>query len=267
MTPRALVTGASSGIGRALAVELAKRGWKLVLVARDEHKLAALAEQLPNGPHDVISEDLSTDSGMLAICARIDTDVEPITLLVTAAGTGTSGAFPWSPMAEEEMMLRINVLATLRLTHGAAHAMKRRGIGGIMTVASTAAYWSAGTYAASKSWVLLTTLGLRAQLENSGVRVMALSPGFTKTEFHARSQTDPSGVKAWMWLDAEDVARQALDDFDAGKPVCVPGRRYRALVETVRHLPPGGRSAVLRRLAPLRSQPKETSMSPDSSQD
>ena len=267
MTPRALVTGASSGIGRALAVELAKRGWKLVLVARDEHKLGTLAGELPNGPHEVLSGDLSTDDGMHDVCARIDADVEPITLLVTAAGSGTSGAFPWSPMAEEETMLRVNVLATLRLTHAAAHAMKRRGVGGIMTVASTAAYWSAGTYAASKSWVLLTTLGLRAQLENSGVRVMALSPGFTKTEFHARSQTDPSGVKAWMWLDAADVARQAVDDFDAGKAVCVPGRRYRALVETVRHLPPGGRSAVLRRIAPLRSQVKVSPTSPDSAQD
>ena len=267
MTPRALVTGASSGIGKALATELAKRGWKLVLVARDEQKLVNLAEGLVNGPHEVLCGDLSTDSGMFDVCARIDADLEPVTLLVTAAGSGTSGAFPWSPMTEEETMLRVNVLATLRLTHTAAHAMKRRRVGGIITVASTAAYWSAGTYAASKSWVLLTTLGLRAQLDKSGVRVMALSPGFTKTEFHARSQTDPSGVKAWMWLNAEDVARQAMDDFDAGKAVCVPGRRYRALVETVRHLPPGGRSAVLRRLAPLRSQAKATPMSSDSSQD
>lgn len=256
-TPRALVTGASSGIGRALAEELATRGWRVVLVARDARRLGEIAGDLPHGPHEVLPADLSDDSGMAAVEARIESDHEPVTLLIAAAGSGTSGPFPWSSLEEEETMLRVNVLATLRLTRAAAHAMKRRGVGGIMTVASTAAYWSAGTYAASKSWVLLTTLGLRAQLQGSGVRVMALSPGFTKTEFHARSQTDPSGVKPWLWLDAREVAREALDDLDAGKAVCVPGRRYRALVETVRHLPPGGRAAVLRRLAPLKGVAKD----------
>ena len=88
MTPRALVTGASSGIGKALATELAKRGWKLVLVARDEQKLVNLAEGLVNGPHEVLCGDLSTDSGMFDVCARIDADLEPVTLLVTAAGSG-----------------------------------------------------------------------------------------------------------------------------------------------------------------------------------
>ena len=151
-------------------------------------------------------------------------------------------------------MLRLNVESTLRLSHAAARAMKARGAGGIITVSSTAAYWSAGTYAASKSWVLDMTRGLRSQMQGSQVRVMALTPGFTRTEFHQRSSTDSSAVKPWLWLDSDEVARVALDDFAAGRGESIPGRQYRALLATVPHLPPGARASLLRRIAPLSSK-------------
>lgn len=250
----ALITGASSGIGRALAREAVRRGYRVVLVARDGARLAEVAAALPGGPHEVLVADLSTDEGIAVVEERLRDDERPVGLFIPAAGAGTSAPFPRAPLAEEETVLRINVLAVLRTVHTAANAMAARGGGAIITVASTAAYWSAGTYAAAKSWVLLTTLGLRTSMAGTGVRVMALSPGFTRTEFHARSGTDAGGVRPWLWLDADDVAREAFDDLAAGRPVSVPGRRYRALVETVRHLPPGGRARVLRRLAPLKSR-------------
>jgi short-subunit dehydrogenase len=190
---------------------------------------------------------------MTFVSERIAAQESPINVFVHAAGMGTTAPFPDAPLSEEEAMLRLNVLSTLRLTHAAADAMRQRGSGSIMLISSTAAYWSASTYAASKSWVLTMSLGLRTRLAPAGIRVLAVSPGFTRTEFHARSSTDASGVQPWLWLDATDVAVEALNALDADRGVCVPGRRYRALVETVRHLPPGGRAAVLRRIAPLKS--------------
>jgi len=255
----ALVTGATSGIGAAFAAELARRGWSIVLVARDPDRLSSTAAELPGGEHSSFVADLSTDEGMRLVCERLASDVDPVELLVHAAGMGTTAPFPEAPLAEEEAMLRLNVLSALRLSHSAAHAMRARGTGGIVMISSTAAYWSAGTYAASKAWVLSATLGLAARLAGTGVRVLAVSPGFTRTEFHVRSGTNASGVQPWMWLDPAEVARDALEALDAGRSVCVPGRRYRALVETVRHLPPGGRAAVLRRLAPLRPESRPES--------
>jgi short-subunit dehydrogenase len=249
----ALVTGASSGIGRALAAEAARRGYRVVLVARDGARLRSVADALPGGPHEVLIADLATPAGIAAVEERLRDERAPVDLYIPAAGAGTSAPFPRAPIAEELAMVDINVVAVLRTVHAAANAMAARGGGAIMTVASTAAYWSAGTYAAAKSWVLLMSLGLRATMSGSGVTVMALSPGFTRTEFHARSGTDASGVRPWLWLDADEVARTAFDDLVTERPVSVPGRRYRALVEAVRHLPPGGRARVLRSLAPLRS--------------
>jgi short-subunit dehydrogenase len=155
-------------------------------------------------------------------------------------------------------MLRVNVDAVLHLSYSAAHVMRSRGHGGIINVSSTAAYWSAGTYAASKAWVLSATLGMRTQLEGTGVRVLAVAPGFTRTEFHTRSATDATGVQPWLWLEPGQVVAESLAALGANRAVCIPGRRYRALVEVVRHLPPGGRRSVLRQLAPLRGVTTET---------
>lgn len=247
----ALVTGATSGIGRQFATELARRGWQIVCVARDEGRLAGLRDDLPGAGHEILPADLAVDHGVNSVASRLASDREPVSLLVNAAGSGTTAPYPDAPLAEEVAMLRLNVEAVLRLSHAAAHTMAVRGHGGIINVTSTAAYWSAGTYAASKAWVLSATLGLRAQVADRGVRVVALAPGFTKTEFHARSATDASGVRPWLWLEADQVVEEALAALSCDRAVCIPGRRYRALVETVRHLPPGGRRAVLRRLAPL----------------
>ena len=252
----ALVTGATSGIGREYAIRLAERGWSIVAAARDAGRLEDLCAGLAGSGHETLVVDLATAEGMDRAADRLCDDARPVSLLVNAAGSGTTAPFPDAPLEEEVRMLRVNVDAVLHLSHAAAHAMRARGQGAIVNISSTAAYWSAGTYAASKAWVLSATLGLRTQLDGTGVRVLAVAPGFTRTEFHARSATDASGVQPWLWLDPAEVVAESLDALAADRAVCIPGRRYRALVETVRHLPPGGRRAVLRRLAPLRGAPR-----------
>ncbi|MFC7495991.1 MULTISPECIES: SDR family NAD(P)-dependent oxidoreductase [unclassified Nocardioides] len=237
----ALVTGATSGIGRAFADELHRRGWDLVLVARDGERLAQVAAEL--GGAEVLVADLATPAGCASVVARLGS----LDLLVNAAGCGTRHRFPDEDLAAERTMLDLNVTATLLLSHAAARAQV-----GVVNVASTAAVWSTGTYAASKAWVLAATRGLADAVRPAGVRVTAVVPGFTRTEFHARSGTDAGGVRPWLWLTAEQVAREGLDAWEAGRTVCVPGRAYRVLVPLARALGDRPRARLLRALGPLR---------------
>jgi hypothetical protein len=252
MSEPALVTGATSGIGRAFAVALAKRGHSLVLVARNEERLRQLADELPGGPHEVIVADLASPHGRQDVSRRIETDDDAIAVVVNAAGMGTPGAFPEVELVAEEMQLELNVTACLGLSWSAARAMRRRGSGAIINIASTAGIWSAGTYAASKAWTIAATQGLATSLAGDPVRVLCVIPGFTRTEFHARSQVDSSGVRSWLWLSPETVAGDALQALSDGRDTCIPGRQYRILLPIVTLLPPRARRALLRRLAPLR---------------
>ena len=244
----ALVTGATSGIGRAFADELRRREWDLVLVARDADRLARVAAELGA---EVLAADLSTPAGCESVIARLGS----LDLLVNAAGCGTTHRFPDEDLAAERTMLDLNVTATLLLSHAAARA----GVG-VVNVASTAAIWSTGTYAASKAWVLAATRGLADAVRAEGVAVTAVVPGFTRTEFHARSGTDAGGVRPWLWLTPEQVAREGLDAWAAGRSVSVPGRAYRVLVPLARALPDGPRSRLLRALGPLKPAQQGGSM-------
>lgn len=246
------MTGATSGIGRAFAVDLAGRGHRLVLVARDERRLRRTIEELPGGPHEMIAADLTTPGGCEEVARRIEADDRAVTLLINAAGMGTSGAFPEVELAAEAAQLELNVTACLRLSWTGARAMRRRGRGAIINIASTAAIWSVGTYAASKAWVITATQGLAASLAGGPVHVLCVIPGFTRTEFHLRSGVDNSGVRSWLWLTPETVAGEALQALADGRDTCIPGRQYRVLLPIVSRLPLDVRRALLRRLAPLR---------------
>jgi len=252
MNERALVTGATSGIGRAFAVALAQRGHRLTLVARDERRLQRTVACLPGGPHEMIVADLATHQGCDRVASRIEADDDPVMLLVNAAGIGTSGAFPDVELDAEKAQLELNVTACLRLSWTAARAMRRRGNGAIINIASTAAIWSVGTYAASKAWVIAATQGLADSLAGDSVSVLCVIPGFTRTEFHLRSRVDNSRVRPWLWLTPEVVATEALQALAEGRDTCVPGRQYRVLLPVVSLLPLRARRALLRRLAPLR---------------
>ena len=246
----ALVTGATAGIGASFARQLAGLGHDLVLVARDEARLESTAQQLRSYgvSVDVLAADLADDEG----CARVERRCsQGLDLLVNNAGLGTKGDFHEVDLAHEEHMLRVNVRAVMRLTHAALPSMVDRGSGAVVNVSSVAGFAPgarAVTYSASKAWVTNFSESLHLQYGPQGIRVLALCPGFTRTEFHSRAEMDTSGIPERLWLDADEVVRTALHDLDKGKSVSVPGGQYKAIVTATRLIPPSVQRTVLRGL-------------------
>lgn len=238
--PVALITGASSGIGLEYARQLAARRLDLVVVARDRERLEALAADL-RAAHgvsvDVMPADLTDDTQRRVVEQRLRAGVD---LLVNNAGFGNHGSFADLDIEAEEAEVRLNVLTVVRLTHAALQPMLDRDKGSVINVSSVAGLVPGlpnATYGASKAFVTAFTESLHEQLRGTGVRVLALCPGYTHTEFHARAGIDTSSTREVLWLSAEDVVRTSLRDLAAGRAVSVPGPLYKA-------------AAVLSRLAP-----------------
>ena len=246
----ALVTGATAGIGASFARALAGRGHDLVLVARDEARLESAAQQLRSyGVQvEVLPADLADDDG----CARVEQRCRAgVDLLVNNAGLGTKGDFHEVDLAHEEHMLRVNVRAVMRLAHAALPGMVQRGSGAIVNVSSVAGFAPgarAVTYSASKAYVTNFSESLHLQYAERGVRVLALCPGFTRTEFHSRADMDTSGIPARLWLHADEVVATALADLDRGRSLSVPGTQYKVIVGATRVIPPSVQRTVLRGL-------------------
>ncbi|MDF3291053.1 SDR family NAD(P)-dependent oxidoreductase [Streptomyces silvisoli] len=237
-----LITGATAGVGAAFARRLADDGHDLVLVARDGKRLEDSAQELRkrHGVRvQVLVADLSTEEGVTAVESRLADRSEPVDVLVNNAGFGNREAFLNAPVAEELTMLKVHCEAVLRLTYAAAEAMRERGRGFVINVASVAAFLPRGTYAASKAWVVRFTQGVARELAGSGVRLMALCPGFVRTEFHQRAGMDASGIPDWAWLDADKVVAAAIRDLAVGKVVSVPDVRYKAVVGLAKVVPSG----------------------------
>lgn len=242
--PPALVTGATSGIGRAFAERLAHTGRDLVLVARSRDVLERQAEALRSetGIHaEALPADLSTVEGCQTVEKRIAAG-KPIDLLVNNAGVMLDKPFPQNQIAAEKLLINVNIRAVLRLTHAALPGMIEAGAGQVVNVASFSALGPGGlatTYPASKSWVLAFTefMGRSAQVRHSGVRIMALLPGFTRTEFLDRAGVDLANLPEWTWLRAEHVVATALRDLNRGRYVSVPSLRYKVVAWGLRHLP------------------------------
>ncbi|MGW2250445.1 SDR family NAD(P)-dependent oxidoreductase [Kitasatospora sp. NPDC001660] len=238
----ALITGATAGIGAAFARRLARGGYRLVLVARDTERLERTAADL-QGKYgvetEVLTADLATDEGIGAVEARLADAARPVDLLVNNAGFGNRGAFLTVPLRDELDMLKVHVEAILRLTTAALPGMRDRGRGAIVNVASVAAFLPRGTCGASKAWVVSFTQGVLRDLGGSGVRMMALCPGFTRTEFHQRAGMGTGNIPSWSWLSAERVVEEALRDLGRGRSVSVPGKRYKVAVALARVLPSG----------------------------
>lgn len=237
----AVVTGATAGIGAAFARRLAAEGYDLVLVARDAERLAATAAELDaastGGVRD-LPADLSTDDGIAKVAARLE--AEPIDLLVNNAGTSLNVAFVDSTAADEERLLRLNVHAVLRLTLAALPGMIARGRGDVVNVSSVAGFgvpMPGSTYSATKAWVNNFSESVAYSVRGAGVRVMALCPGYTRTEYHQRLGIDMSRTPAWMWLSADEVAREGLRDLRRGRVISVPSWKYKIAVWGMRHLP------------------------------
>ena len=240
MRPTALVTGASAGIGLALARRLAREGHDLVVVARDRSRLERLATELraAHGSEvEVLVADLADRAQTQEVCDRLSDPGRPVDLLVNNAGFGLHRPFLDNELAEEEAALDVMVRAVLLTCHAAGRAMRERGHGAILNVSSVASFMASGTYSAEKAFVTVLSEALAEQLRGTGVTVTALCPGLTRTEFHERARMDLPGVPAGLWLDADEVARQALADVAAGKVVSVPGPVWKAAATLLRGLP------------------------------
>ncbi|NUS74074.1 MAG: SDR family oxidoreductase [Corynebacteriales bacterium] len=239
--PTALITGASAGIGAAFARALAQRGYDLVLVARREATLRAAADSL-SADHgisvEVLAADVADPTGSSVIEARLARLENPIDLLINNAGLGLRERFGNGDVRDEEHMMRLNVLAVMRLTHAVIDQMRSRGGGQIINVSSVAGFapTSPGsTYPATKAWVTSFSESLHMSLRPSGISVLALCPGFTHSEFHERAGL-PKGKGSW-WLDADYVVQVGLRDLARGKAVSIPAFRYKVVVSLLRHLP------------------------------
>lgn len=236
----ALVTGASAGIGAAFCAELAARGHDLVVVARDESRLVSLQQRL-QAQHgisvEVLVADLAERTEVQRVADRLADAQFPVDLLVNNAGFGMGAPFLDNPVAAEERLLAVLVQATLVLSHAAASAMRERGSGAIVNVSSVAGFLATGTYSAAKSWVTTFSSSLAAQLRGTGVTVTALCPGLTRTEFHERAGITGQGPPDMVWLQADRLVRDCLDDVDRGRAVSVPGLHYKAAVALSRVLP------------------------------
>lgn len=246
--PTALITGATAGIGAAFARRLAADGFSLVLVARDQERLAASAEALHKRygvPVEPLCADLTTEEGMAAAEERLSSGID---LLVNNAGFGHHGGFLDTPVEDEVRMLRLHCEAVLRLTRAALPYMMSKRRGGVINVASVAAFLPGGTYSATKAWVVNYSASAADIVNRHGVRVMALCPGFVRTEFHDRARLDMSGLPPFAWLSADRVAADAMRDLARGAWVSVPSARYKAVATLARLLPLNlvGRVARLR---------------------
>jgi len=239
---RALVTGASAGIGAAFAARLAREGVDLILVARSRDRLEALANELRDSCQvsvDVLAADLTRAADLRAVAEIVAGDSH-LDMLVNSAGFATLGRFDQLDLEREEAEIHLNVVAPVRLTRAALPGMISRGHGYIINVSSIAAFLPgrySATYCATKAYLNSFTEALHEELRRSGVVVQVLCPGFTRTEFHRRAGVDSSKFPSFAWMSAADVAEASLAALRRGKLVCIPGTANRLVAATLRLLP------------------------------
>ena len=238
--PIALITGPTAGIGLSFAHQLAASGHDLVLVSRTRERLEKLAAEVRERygvEAEVLVADLGNRAELAPVEARLADPARPVDLLVNNAGFGLKEKFLDNTVEQEQYLLDVLVTAVLRLTHAAVGPMLQRGSGAVVNVSSVAGYLPRGTYSAAKAYV--TSLSEWADLtyRDQGVRVMALLPGFTKTEFHARMDVSRESAPSWMWLDVDRLVRDALRDLSRGRTISVPSKRYKALSTLAKYTP------------------------------
>jgi short-subunit dehydrogenase len=234
----ALVTGATVGIGESFTRLLAQNGYNIVLVARDLPRLQERAKTLESTfgiATTVIQADLATDAG----CKTIEDFIanNQIDVLINNAGFGINKAFTMSQLDAEQQLLDVLVRTPMRLMHVALPGMKERNKGVIINVSSVAGWIAGGTYSAAKSYLTVLSESLHTELSSTNVKVSALCPGFTRTEFHQRGRMSMKGLPAFMWLNSDKLVAKAWKDAVGGKAVSVPGWQYQLLTFVMRNAP------------------------------
>lgn len=236
MALTALVTGASAGLGAEFCRRLASLGVNLVLVARDAERLEWLAAELPV-TCETLPADLLTASGQTAVQARLADPERPIDILINNAGFGIAESFERSALEQERRLHELLSWVPLALCHAVLPGMCERGRGWIINVSSVAGLIPGGSYSSAKAALITLSRSLGLRYRRDGVRVTALCPGFTRTEFHARMGTSGEGIPAFAWARAETVVREGLRAVRRGRLVEVSDWRYRAARPLLRLLP------------------------------
>jgi short-subunit dehydrogenase len=234
----ALVTGATSGIGESFTRLLAENNYNIVLVARDMPRLQERARELEakfRVKTHIIQADLSTDAGCAAVEHYIANN--QVDVLINNAGFGLNKAFTMSDIDAEQQMFDVLVRTPMRLMHVALPLMKQRNKGVIINVSSVAGFIAGGTYSAAKSYLTVLTESLHTELSGTNIKICALCPGFTRTEFHQRGRMSMKGLPSFMWLDSDKLVAKAWSDALKGEAVSIPGWQYQLLVFVIQTLP------------------------------
>lgn len=243
--PTALVTGPTAGIGAAFAQRLAADGYRLVLVARYEETLRALATELASrhgAGHEVLAADLTDPEALSKVEDRLRDRGSPVDLLVNNAGIGAVGRFWEADLDVLQAQYDLATTAVLRLSRAALEGMVDRDHGAVINVASFGALMpgrNGAAYTAAKSYVVTLSERIAAELKGTGVSITVVCPGWTRTELHRRSGNDSPDASSGWWLSADEVADQALADLVKRRTRSVPGLRYRLLYRMAEVLPRG----------------------------
>lgn len=234
----ALVTGATAGIGESFTRLLAENNYNIVLVARDLPRLKERASELEAKyaiQTHVIQADLSTDAGCTIVEQYIENN--QIDVLINNAGFGINKAFTVSALDVEQQLLDVLVRTPMRLMHVALPQMKQRNKGVVINVSSVAGFIAGGTYSASKSYLTVLSESLHTELAGTNVKISALCPGFTRTEFHQRGRMSMKGLPNFMWLDSDTLVAKAWSDALKGEAISIPGWQYQLLVFVIQRFP------------------------------
>ena len=221
------------GLGRQFALQLAEHGYSVVLVARGEQALTAVAEEIFHRfgvSCEVLVADLLNDRDRSRVIDRLASEGSPIDVLVNNAGWGLSDDFHESQWSEEKDHHDIHVSVPLELSHTVIPGMRQRGRGRVIVVSSVAAFLARGPYSAAKRYWVTMARSLTAAYRGDNVVVTALCPGFIRTEFHRRMGMNVAGVPRFAWLRADRVVKTGLRDAFSGRALSIPSLRYRALV-------------------------------------
>ena len=236
----ALITGATAGIGASYANLLAKEGFDLILVARDLPRLNKVAKELSKRfgvKAQCIKADLTKPSQLAKVEKRVADSKKPIDILVNNAGFGIKDSFTVSNLDKEQELLDVLVTAPMRLTHAVLPVMVKRNTGIIVNVSSVASFIAGGTYSAAKSYLTVFSESLHTELRGTNVKISALCPGFTRTEFHARGRMKMTALPKFMWLDSDKLVSKSWKHANANRAISIPGWQYKILSAIARNAP------------------------------